>query len=211
MRICCITILAFFIFSCEEQRKPSTSENSIPKPSGYKILSQDSLGTFKRVLNIELVKEVSKEELKKIAFYLKGNLKQKYERVYMFYTLPGMQKEVDMWATTHFEGDSCEINIPKKARLTSVIPKESIIGQWQGDASVGGVKLTLYKKDGQFMLRSIHRDGSSGEEKIIQRLESGKTRYDIVGNTFGEYYILEADGSLGLYSKEGKFADHRKI
>ncbi len=56
------------------------------------------------------------------------------------------------------------------------------------------------------MVRNF-KDGSTlKEEMLIQKKQSGGIRLDNVkGNDFGEYFIIERNGNLGFYGKDGLF------
>lgn len=48
------------------------------------------------------------------------------------------------------------------------------------------------------------------DDDIKATTENGKTRYDD-DNEHGEYYLLESNGKLGMYSPDGKFDEAVKI
>jgi len=60
------------------------------------------------------------------------------------------------------------------------------------------------------IMRIKFKNGGKMENEIKTSKMNGLTRYDD-GNKHGEYYILETNGNLGMYGKDGKFDEAVKI
>lgn len=74
-----------------------------------------------------------------------------------------------------------------------------------------GATLILYKNDANKQIMRINwKTGNPSEEEISESTSNGLVRYDD-GNENGEYYLLEKNGNLGLYGKDGKFDEAVKI
>ncbi|EAY29858.1 hypothetical protein [Microscilla marina] len=97
----------------EKSTVSEKEETVVPleKPAGFSMINQTSMANYKHTINIRLEKKRTKEELEKIAKYLKAQVKQKFERVLMLYYLPDMPPGEGAWATTHYEGESLSVRI----------------------------------------------------------------------------------------------------
>jgi hypothetical protein len=74
-----------------------------------------------------------------------------------------------------------------------------------------GAVLILYRNiQGKLIMRITFKDGSKLDREIIKSTQGGKTKYKD-NNKHGEYYIIEDNGNLGMYGKNGKFEEAVKI
>lgn len=64
----------------------------------------------------------------------------------------------------------------------------------------------LVKKKEAYFLKTIFEDKSSATDAVTLRKKGSKTilEYKKKGDYNGEYHVIEPDGHLGLYNKEGK-------
>ena len=66
--------------------------------------------------------------------------------------------------------------------------------------------LTIVRRDNQLIARWDYADGSNTENSLDEsQLPDGRLRFEDQGeNAFGEYYIVETDGRIGLYDEDGQ-------
>ena len=72
-------------------------------------------------------------------------------------------------------------------------------------------KFVLYEDESKKLrMRTLFEDGNTMDNPITQSEVKGKVRYDDdLGQ--GEYYLVEANGNLGLYGADGKFDEAKLI
>jgi Fic family protein len=201
------------ILAIEEHYKnifeADTGTDSNSSDYTYKITEEEvNANLGKSTLEIELNKKVTEVELKEIAAELRAD-RESYDKLLIFYYIEGMQKDI-AWATSHYKpllkidilGSTTEQD--NLTRNTSEIEGE-IINKWRSEKSLMGASLTLFKDSSNKLYMLIKfKDGGSRQEEITESNENGLRRYDY-DNTFGEYYLLELNGNLGMYDKDGKF------
>jgi hypothetical protein len=166
----------------------------------------------KCIISIRLEKKVTEEFLRNFALKLRENEHGKYDLFFIFYILPDMEFGRGAWATTHFnpniEVKILGMTIEEENKLLSRKASHSgeIIGEWVDQGILGG-RYTFLKENGKFIMVTDFKDGSKLEkEMLIQRTVSGEIRLDDVKrNDFGEYFVIESDGDLGLYGENGLF------
>ena len=166
----------------------------------------------KCIISIRLEKKVTEDFLRSFALKLQKNETEKYDLFFIFYILPDMEFGKGAWATTHFnpnlEVKILGMTIDEENKLLSRKSSHSgeIIGEWVDHGILGG-RYTFLKENGKFIMVTDFKDGSKLEkEMLIQRTVSGEIRLDDVKkNDFGEYFVIESDGDLGLYGENGLF------
>ncbi|WP_231562256.1 hypothetical protein [Alistipes sp. ZOR0009] len=212
-------LIAISLFACNQPNK-SKSENveqtSIPSDVKYEIISEEpNEALSKDNVSIRINKTVDESALTEIAYELKSSRSQ-YDKLWIFYYLPEMDANSYAWATTHFKPElQVEINNPpiSKDSISNQASNTNgeVIGKWRCDKSLMGASLILYKNiKGTLLMKTTFTDGSASEEKIKEKKKSGITKYEY-NNAHGEYYILESNGNLGLYGKNGKFDEAVKV
>ncbi|OGU58117.1 MAG: hypothetical protein A2X64_05620 [Ignavibacteria bacterium GWF2_33_9] len=203
-----ILILAVIITACGESNKQTQTEFQIISEVPNESLSKD-------VVKIRLNNKVEEIELKDIAENLRSERKQ-YDRLWITYYLPNMDENDIAWATSHFTPElkieilgstsNEDLNSTKNIQVDGEIK-----GKWKSEQIMPGVTLILVlEKNGELILKSVFKDGSSSDKKLTQTTENKKNRYNF-DNTFGEYYILEDNGNLGFYGKNGKFGEAEMV
>ena len=162
-------------------------------------------------LEIELSKKINKSELAGIANKLRSTRMQ-YDRLWIFYFLPNMNHKSGAWATTHFT-PKLEVNIlgstaEEDLRLSKVSANgQGIIGKWIDNRPTVESVLVVYKKSKKTFMKTTYKDGSSSDSELRISKAHGKTKYQALDDTFGEYYMVENNGNLGMYSPNGKFSE----
>ncbi len=172
----------------------------------YKIEMQDlSYKPVKASFDIRIAKQLSRDEIKKIADDIKSK-NPGFERYFIFYWLPDMIIGSGAWATSHFT-PNLSINIQgvseakEKEMKASSVPTGEIIGKWYDNRPLVESTIIIYKAKGAIKVRQIYPDGSFGDKNLKQT--GTKFTYP---NDFGEFFKIESNGTLGWYSSNGKFA-----
>lgn len=199
---------------CGESSTTETSSTEVAiaavEPGVYEIIKEDPNTTLnKNSLDIRLKKKVDEATLEKIAMELRKG-REDYDNLWIGYFLPSTEVDHGAWATTHFT-PNLEVKIlgstneeDETVDDVSGIDGE-VQGKWKSEQSLMGASLILFKdKAGKLQMNTTFKDGSSMVDPITEAKKGGKIRYDD-GNDLGEYYILEANGNLGMYGKDGKF------
>lgn len=190
--------------------------SSIPEDVTYELISEyPNEKLSKSNIEVRLNKKVDESILKEIAFEIRESRTQ-YEKLWIFYLLPDMNSGSSAWATTHFTPDlkidilgSTEAQEKVTAQTTDI--DGEIIGKWRSEKSLMGGSLILYKDTvGQLMMRLAFKDGTFMTSEIKEEKENNKVSYQD-DNSHGEFYVLESNGNLGMYGKEGKFDEAIKF
>lgn len=195
----------------EVSKEDKQEEIKIYDKYNYKIVNIQPFKPYKCVFHIRLQEQLKEDQLKKIAQQIRADYPP-YKRLLIFYLLPGMEISDGAWATSHYDTE-LEIKIigvtaeeeekPKK----EVASSPNIVGKWY--CNTPGVKhtMTIYKDGNRLKAKVVFPFG----EKNETLRESKNGRYVIIGNKFGEYYILKSSGILELWDRDGKFATARKM
>lgn len=185
------------------------------KNFSYKIIEVNRHGTTKCDLTIRLNKKVSPDTLRKLAIELRDKEPKKYERMFITYYLTGMTVGSGAWATTHFN-PNLEVKIlGLTAQEEQNLLKEKknihgkIIGVWVDELM--GLRVTIIKKSYGYIIENKFKDGSGSTKDLIRFKVRGKLAFKEIGNTEGEYYILERSGNLGVYDPLGLITTMRSI
>lgn len=201
-----LTILVFM--ACEKK-------SNFPEDVKWKITKEEpNLNLSKNNIEVHLNKKIDKEVLQEIAIKIRED-RTEYERLWIFYYIPNMTEGM-AWATTHFT-PSLEINIIGSTENQDLITSKTtdiegeILNKWRSEKSLMGGTLVLFKNSSQKkIMRITFKGGSKMESEIVESNLKGKIKYQD-DNENGEYYILESNGNLGLYGKNGKFDEAIKI
>lgn len=99
---------------------------------------------------------------------------------------------------------SIEIKQKKEKTKEETTPKKISLGEWDhtlGDYFYGTI--VILEENGRFYFEKQYKDGS----KTVKNLIKKDRKFFIEDNKFGEYFVIEENGNLGLYDEEGKFAE----
>jgi len=79
-----------------------------------------------------------------------------------------------------------------------------IIGKWRGSFVIRVISMiTIINKGGHFLLNMECIDNSKSSEKLIEKRIKGKRCFFKQNSKFGEYFIINSNGSLSIYDDEG--------
>ncbi|MCG2611818.1 hypothetical protein LZZ90_09910 [Flavobacterium sp. SM15] len=207
MRNLLYILIGISILSCKNSSIPENIEWTIVKEEPNKNLSKNNI-------EIQLNKKVDEKILKEIAQEIREERKD-FNNLWIFYHIPEMEPNAT-WATTHFTPE-LEVKIlgstEHQDKTTSKVNniEGTILGKWRSEKSLMGASLILFKnKESKLIMRINFKDGGNMDSEINETKKNDKLRlYDNNGNN--EYYILEDNGNLGMYSRDGKFDEAIKI
>ena len=190
----------------------------IPADVSYSIINSDIFLDYKRSLDVRLNKKVSEETLRAIALKLKAQDSRNYERTFICYYLPDMEVGAGAWATTHFN-PNLDVRIQgltaEQEEILRQQPDASsreVIGSWLDDSPFIASRVTIFRQNGKLFIENTYKDGSSGKKEIVEKL-SGKDRTfrEKERNSFGEFYLIDSQGNLQLWDREGLMSTAKKI
>jgi hypothetical protein len=144
-----------------------------------------------------------------LALQLRENQPRKYNILFITYYLPGMTPGLGAWATTNFN-PSLNVSIlgitieeEKALREGVKTPSGEIIGEWLDESPYAGAKYTLIKTNEEIIMVQKFTDGSYLEIEMVQKNQSGLLQFERKKTRFKDYYLIERNGSLGLYDDLG--------
>ncbi len=216
-----VIIVSFFmlgVFSPADDSVIDSSESlkveSKIEKFNCKILDTETTNTNKMTIYIQIPEQLNKTQLREIAYELKEK-NSKYENLYIFYLLPNMKIGAGAWATSHYNPnlDIKIIGIDKtiEDKLKNIkLPKGEIIGKWLDSSPYMENSIIIYKTNGVYKMTRNYKDDSKSEKNLQSSKISGKLRFEYK-NKFGEYFLIENDGSLGLYDENGLITTAKEI
>ena len=183
----------------------------------YTIINEEKFTNIKTMIDVRLKSEVDRETLTKIAFELKNDGRRNYQSIFINYYLPEMEVGKGAWALSHFNPD-LEVSILglTKTEKTQLLKEPSLsesnlIGRWiDNTPHLSGI-ITISRNANILELSIKYKDGSEAVKKLIERTVSGQKHWIEEGNDFGEYYVLNSDGTLSIYDSEGLIKTMPKV
>lgn len=203
------------------------NSNTIP----YSILKEETRGSGTNIegtikmnetgkvnvteISIQIQTKVEESELTQVALDIQ-NKRQGFERIYIRFYLPDQKVgKSTPWATASFD-PTLKVDLTgstaSQDTMTSKLSevKGKVIGKWRSEESLQGAAMVLFKANDKLFMKTTFNNGQSMEDEIATKNKSGKKIYDD-GNSHGEYYIIESNGNLGMYGRDGKFDEAKKI
>lgn len=200
---------ALFLLSC------GSEESKTPTDVSYEIIDEDTSEDFsKSNINIRLNKRVNEEVLTEIAKELKKT-RTEYSKIWIMYLLPNMEVGKGAWATTNFTPDlEVEIlggTIEEIHKMESKKVSGEILGKWRDFNPLSESNRFLVKEEGLFKMKIIsHKDGWDEVQILREINQNGKIKYEYE-NDFSEYYLLEENGNMAIFSENGKIKELMKL
>lgn len=181
-------------------------------PVEYVINKKDySWVNGKATIEITLEEKITKESLKWIALLIRGDIFKAAERIFMVYNVKRKEDYIKAWATTHFN-PNLEVKIlgstdTEDKIMNKVSVDGDVIGKWQDTRPYADKSMILYEKNNKLFMKSTCKDGSSGDIEFIKKKYNDNNCYEPKQNKHNEYYLIEANGNLGIYDNEGKICE----
>ena len=212
------------LFSCGDSQPESrgtvgvaSEVKTTPREAIYTIVDTDIVPGVKRSLAIRLNQKVSEEVLRSIALELKNADQNEYERIFITYTLPGMEVGAGAWATTHFNPD-LKVNIlgltaEEETTLANEPenPSREVVGRWLAQ-SLLTARFIIYLENGKPYMEQKLKDGSMLNKELVKKTSSRGQRFEEKeGSRFGEYYLIDRRGNLEVGDQDGLIATATKI
>ena len=96
----------------------------------------------------------------------------------------------------------------KKGKQESEQSSIEKIGRWFDNRPGADTQLILNKdlKSKKYYLISKFSDGSTSKDEVRVTKEKGLVRFQVINTDHVEWYIIEKNGDLSMYSQNGKFA-----
>ncbi|QSH40477.1 hypothetical protein P0136_13065 [Lentisphaerota bacterium ZTH] len=185
----------------------------------YKIISEHpETALSKNNLKVELSGPTDAKTLKQIAVQLRSSRTQ-FNKLWILFYIKGISLNQGAWAYSHFkpEGFYLEIrvakgsNIDKLKNIRIVRNYDKEIGRWVDNTLSVEPMIIIYNANGKVYAQTNYIDGSVDIDELSKTQFNGKTRYNKAGDACGEYFILETNGSLSLYNKDGRFGEARSL
>ena len=207
--------------SQDAKRQASVPSPSIPLDVTYTIVDSDIMFNIKRSLDVRLNKRVPEDVLRAIALKLKSQASRSYKRTFICYYMPGMQIGAGAWATTHFD-PNLDVQIlgltPDEERVLTQQPDDQsreIIGRWLDDRPLVANRITIFRQNSTLLMEQTFIDGTethSIKKEVIEKSSTRGRRFeDKQENSYGEFYLINRQGHLGLWDQDGLISTARKI
>ena len=206
-----IVIILLFIVSYN-------AHGEIPSDVSYEIIKIERVGSIKCSLDVRINKKIDKNTLTEIAHELRNRENKKYDKIFICYYLPGMKIGSGAWATTHFNPDlkveviGLSIEDEEKLKPDTEKDDKSIVGIWMDEIPYASSRITIKKDNSKIIMHRAYQDGSEGTDVLEESTYNGLRRFeDAGGNSFGEYYLIDESGKLGIYGRQGLIRNCRSI
>ena len=201
-------LMALIILSSCGETSDQAQQKSIKVD--YQILSEtDNPAANKCNINIELPEKISQEKLTTIAEELRSTRKS-YDKLWIFYYLPGMKIDAGAWATSHFTPDLkvefVGANMEQEAKIKENTGKVDgkILGKFY-EQQFGKASYTVYEKNNKTFMQIIFDDGSSSDGEMKKKnVATGIRLTDKISKGHGEYFILTKSNVLEFYNAEDR-------
>lgn len=194
-------ICLFMLISCQE----GYVKEDLPTDFTYNITSNlSNVELEKNEVYVSINKDLTVGQIATLADIVYKNL-PKQRRSYIFYTKEG---SVDVWATSHYDPE-LDININGvnsdmvDDALSSV--KGKIVGKWRTD-KYGFSVVLMQEKDGTMSISTLFNFGDP-VKNIVQCTETKDGLKITYPNDNGEFFIVNKNKNLDLYSSNGKYGE----
>lgn len=164
----------------------------------------------KCIIDIRINEMVSENDLRLISNSVLSNEGKGCSPLGVFFFLPDDQPGVDSaWAYGTFNPElEVGINgmtIEGKSTLESTKPKigGNVIGSWFDTGAFPRI-ITIEKMGDGYQFTSVYDDGSGETKMLGVKKVNGEVRlFENPGNYYGDYMLIESNGNLAFYDKQG--------
>ena len=197
----------------------TSCDNSSKLASQYEIVSDKFEPVFKKALiDVQLKRKVTEAELKEIAAEIKSK-NSRAERFMIKYFLADTPDNSAAWAVTNYNPeeyikilgttdsqDKTMTDTTHNKILPSTV-KGEILGTWKVNATYMERTISLYKEDKLIKMLSVYPDGSNGVDTLTQKKNKNEIRFYKKFDEPNEYYVIEPNRNLSVYSNNKKFTE----
>lgn len=189
-----------------------TARANTPTAVAYTIVSDETLPSIKRSVEVRLAQRPSKQQLEAVAKEIKAKDRRKYERTFISYRLEGQPTDSTYWATTHYNPE-LEVRImgfsaeeyTALAQLDIDAKYEQAVGSWLIERGLNHLSV-VYSKGEEVFKDDIFSSGAiNTSELVAERLDDGSVRLQEPDEGFGEYYTIDPEGNLHFWSEERNY------
>ncbi len=197
------------------ETKETVAVKNVSENKEYKIRSDEKNRDIKRAVEVDLKERITEQQIKNIANNIKLNDSTKYQRTFILFYIPEVTDSA--WALATFDpnlvikliGSSKAEHEKLAAKSKSV--EGNVLGQWNANWGFE-YKVIIEEKEGKILMHNIFADSEQKPEELMVINVNGKKAYqDEVGKDHGEYYIINKDGDLEHWSKNGNYYTAPKI
>lgn len=185
----------------------TVKEPQLPSDVSYKITKMVVDGD-RYLVNVEINKILDKKIVKEISDYIKTtNTEVENMKIMFDLNVP----HLGSWCLVEYTPvyklnmnglNEAEDKILNEASVVDI--KHSLqIGKWKELTTSVERTIILYEKNNEKYVRSYYKDKSFGDEKL--KLKDKK--YIVINDKIDEWYIVEKNKNLGVYSSKGKFTE----
>lgn len=187
---------------------PQTPQTDILEGVKYQIINDETFQDYKRSVDVRLEDKISEEQLKALALRLKAKNSNNFERTFITYLLPDMVLNSDAWATTHFNPElevkilGLSVDEDRMLRQKPKVEHPGSIGSWFLEDLAFPVRITIYKKGGEYSMDTVYQDGNSSNDKLVEKdFEGGRKfmKFKRSGPK-NDYYVITSKGNLQVWS-----------
>jgi len=197
-------------------QKAVQSEQPAKPAIKYTIVKDDFREGRPRKVEVMLTHRLTDSELAELSKAIRDDSDAKAEKTFIGFRVEG-QTYTSFWANVSFEPEykSNLIGLSHSDYQTLIALDLSDyteqVGSWLRDGALGHV-MVLYKKDGNYFMDSLFASGGRSTKGYAAKLmPEGGLRLEIPNNKFGEYYILQKDGSLEGWGESGMYLNLRPL
>ncbi len=186
----------------------------------YEITKEKSSSSPGSVrIDVRINKRYSKKQLEEIAIEIKRTRTQ-YSMFWIFYHLSTSDPNSDAWATTHFTPELKVEILGSSLSDVSELQKQTVTGtillEWRDSDPLLESKIYLVKEGGKYFIKTVFGKSAINSKVsemsvgVKHRMINGQNCYN-TNNNFGEYYLIEGNGNLGIYDRDGKIKEATKL
>jgi hypothetical protein len=187
----------------------SYDKEPLPSDFSYKVLEDESNERLeKNQVTIEINQKINKAQITTLAESIYSSKPQK-QRFFIFYLLPGMRIGAGAWAISHFNPDlkieilGSTIEQDMERNKIALEPEAEVIGKWH-EEQYTAANYIIFKKENKTFLRTIFGKDAISEVQLKGKNTKTGTQYDYFEDQHGEYFILNSEGNLEFYNRDGK-------
>lgn len=208
-----IWAVLLFAGAFNDESPVATSPVTPSTVAEHSIVKDEYRGSITRKVEVTLKKPLTEEQLRDIAYSIKAKAKHETERTFVGYRLKGKEAGT-YWATTHYDPD-LEVAVlglsseGYKTLFATDIQKmyPANIGAWlRDDYGSASHLLVAYERDGSYFIDSLFVDGGKSTRKMMGKSQpDGSLRLEETDNDFGEYYMIDRNGTLQGWNSDGLY------
>ena len=186
----------------------------------YSILSIEQNNKEKCVVYIRIKEKITNDAINLIAEDLKTKLNPNSNRMHIFFLLPQHQIGNGAWVRVDYSPDYHLFYIGQSMEAENIVIDQvkqihDAVGIWEDPSENEGLVLRI-RRDPEYGLiietiLASDPNPSAFASQIKRTIIQGKEGYTELDNSFGEYYVVENNGDLSLYDKQGFVVTYRKL